>query len=177
MYDYSSSPPPAAPLARLKIWGFCLVTTALTIALLQTTKQTTGLNLIGFTMWVFVPVGALVVAALALTGFWGAANRYQWLPDTADLLFLMTLCVLLQVVPVALDYWTVLHFRPDLDGHLSFGTFFSHSLKSATYVINSSQHPNAPPQAMGDAGLVMLLPRMGCLLAMAKIVHSSCGRE
>jgi hypothetical protein len=163
--------------SRLRVWLPCLASFALTVALIHACKMFTGLDLFSFVMWAFVPVGAMVCGAIALSGFMYGANRHAWSPDGWDLLFLMTLCVLLQLLLVALEYWTVQLVHPEWVDGMGFAHFFSASLMSAKYTIHSRQFANAAPaQAMGQAGLLMLLPRMGCLLAMAKVVQSSFGR-
>lgn len=157
---------------RLGVWGLCIVTYCLTLALLGSIKMATGLDPFSVVLQGFIPVGAVCVAAVAISGFVLGAYHVKLKADRWDLLFLMAACLLLQFVIVAVDYWLLLRAHSALAGRLSYGQFFSLVLTTPEYAFTSSQYGNSGPRAIGEAGYILLLPRLGFLLAVAKLAHT-----
>jgi hypothetical protein len=172
----SQIPGERAPAQRYAIWGLCLVTLCITIAFIRAVKVGTGIDPFSITFWGFVPVGAMLAAAAATSGYMLAAHRLHWQADLWDLLFLMAACLMLQVLLVAVDYWALLLARPSLSGQLSYSQYFAESLTQAQYTVQSRQYGTSRPQAIGESGWILLLPRLGCLLAIAKVIHGNVGR-
>jgi hypothetical protein len=164
------------PIQRYKMWGMCLVSLGLTIALIRFVKVAVGIDAFSLTLWGFVPVGAMVAAAAAASGYMLYADSIKWPADLWDLLFLMVACLTLQVLLVAVDYWAVLLARPQLSGRFSYAQFFADSLTQVEYTARSRQYGTARPQKMGESGWIMLLPRIGGMLATAKVIHGNFGR-
>ena len=161
-------------MQRLVIWGLCTVSLCITLALIRSIKVKTGLDPFSVLVYGFIPVGAMFVAGMASAGYILGAQYFKWRADGWDLLFLMSICLLLQILLVAIDYWSALAARPDLVGHLSYAKFFSETLTTAEYIGKS--HDFARPHPLGEAGLLLMLPRIGGLLALAKLIHGSFGR-
>ncbi len=159
-------------MRRLTVWGLCLFSYSLTLVLLRTIKLGTGLDPFSVVFQGFIPVGAVCVAAVAISGFVLGAHYYKLTADRWDLLFLMAACVLLQFVIVGIDYWLLLRTHAELVGRLSYGQYFSLVLITPEYVSSSAQYGNSAPRPIGEAGYLLLLPRLGFLLALAKFAHT-----
>jgi phage shock protein PspC (stress-responsive transcriptional regulator) len=158
---------------RLTIWGFCLISLALAIAINHFLSVAVRMEIFSIAMWGFVPVGAMCVAAFALAGYVIGVKKFGWSPDGIDLLFLMLVCLSLQFFTVAVAYWALLADMPVLRDRLSLGQFFVIDLTQSQYT--SVQDIGKKTQPIGSAGFFLLIPRLGCLLAVAKIVQSSFG--
>jgi hypothetical protein len=157
---------------RLTVWGICILTYCITLALMRAIKVATGLDPFSVVLKGFIPVGAVCVAALAISGFVLGAHLFKLPADRWDLLFLMACCVLLQFIIVAVDYWLLLQAHSELAGRLSYGRYFSLALTTPEYVFTSSSYGTSRPQAIGESGWILLLPRLGCLLGVAKLAHT-----
>lgn len=171
---------PQTPRQRLALWGMCMASLLLATALVKLIAAVVGIDVFSILLWSFVPVGAIAVAAVALSGYAAGAQLFRWQGDGWDLLFLMVVCLALQLLMVGVDYLWLLRAQPSLAHQLTFAKFFSYSITSVEYQFNSSSVPQASmpyPQAVGDAGYLLLMPRIGALLAMAKVVHGSVGRQ
>jgi hypothetical protein len=161
-------------LQRLVIWGMCSVSLCITLALIRSIKVSTGLDPFSVLVYGFLPVGAMLVAGMACAGYMLGARHFQWRADGWDLLFLMATCLLLQILLVAIDYWSALAGSPELAGHLSYAKFFAETLTTAEYIGKSHNYAQYHP--LGEPGLLLMLPRIGGLLALAKVIHGSVGR-
>jgi hypothetical protein len=162
---------------RLSVWGLCILTYCVTLALVHAIKAATGLDPFSVVFKGFIPVGAVCVAAVAISGFVLGAHYFKLPADRWDLLFLMASCFLLQFIIVAVDYWLLLRAHSELAGSLSYGRYFSLALTTPEYVFTSSTYGTSRPHAIGESGWILLLPRMGCLLGVAKLAHTKFETE
>ena len=157
---------------RLIVWSACLLTYGITLVLLRSIKTATGLDPFSILIQGFLPIGAVCVAGLAVSGFMLGAAYVKLRADRWDLLFLLLACFLLNFIIVAVDYRLLLAAQPELAAHLSYGRYFALALTTPEYLTSSSHFGAAPPHPIGEPGWLLLLPRLGCLLGVAKLVHS-----
>lgn len=163
-------------MTRLKIWALCVVSLCISVAINYVFEAEFGLNLFSIILWRFVPVGAMAMAFVAGGGFVLGATRYQWRADRLDLLFLMVICVSLQILIVVVAYWAMLVQYPNASS-ISFARFFERVVTSMQYTSVSRQFGVSKAAELGEAGWLLVIPRIGCLLAIAKVIHSKCGGD
>ncbi|MES3024292.1 MAG: hypothetical protein V4857_22215 [Pseudomonadota bacterium] len=163
-------------VTRFKVWGLCLSTLCIAVAINFFAHKWIAINLFSLTFWGFVPVGAIALALIALSGFMLGAGFLNYRSDGVDVGFLMAVCLSLQLLVVAVDYWVLLMAHSQVASQLSFGQFFARHI-SLSKLTSYSREMGGATQVAGDAGFMLLIPRIGVLLAMAKIASTMDFRE
>lgn len=154
-------------------WLLCLVTLLLTIALNFALRRTFGYDVFSVTFWFVIPVGAVLLAFCAVSGFAFVAARSGRKANWLDLVFLMGVCLALQILVVAADYISLrLSGVIPPGAEVTFYDYFLCSITATEYVTYSRQFGATASAPVGDAGWFILLPRVACLLAIAKVTHT-----
>jgi hypothetical protein len=132
-----------------------------------------GFSLFSYSLWFVLPIGAIGLAFFATSGFVLGAMQSRRKATSIDLAFLMLICFMLQVLVVAADYWA-LRVVGRLDGSSSnFLSYFVLSITESYYSTSSRYFGTTAPARVGDSGWLTFVPRIGCLLGVAKVVHMS----
>jgi hypothetical protein len=133
-----------------------------------------GFDSILYTLWMIVPASAIAVAAIATSGFLFGCRLSGAQATPADLPFLMAAGLALPLLILLLQYGLVASPGP-WGTTMSFGQFLAASVTDVRMSAHSRLFGDAPPRALGEFGWFVLVPRLAALLAVAKIVHVSCG--
>ena len=163
---------------NVKLWivrGLTLVTLALAVIANVAIAEVTGSEPFLYVWWMIIPIGGVAVAAVAVCGFLGGCRLLQVGPTQPDLPFLMAICLALPLCILALEYVLPIHHGHALREVMSFGQFAASSVTDVRMEVRSAQFGNSGLQPLGEFGWFVLVPRLAALLAVAKIVHTSCG--
>ena len=154
--------------------GLTLLTLSVAVVVDLAVATFGGFDPILYTLWMIVPAGAIAVAAIATSGFLFGCRLSGAHATPADLPFLMAACLALPLLVLLLPYGLVAPPGPS-GTTISFGQFLAASVTDVRMSAHSSHFGDAPPRALGEFGWFVLVPRLAALLAVAKIVHVSCG--
>ncbi|STQ91964.1 hypothetical protein [Iodobacter fluviatilis] len=155
-----------------KAWILCVVTLLLTVALNFAVQRGLGYDIFSITLWFIVPVGAVLLAFCAVSGFAVASLQSGRRANFLDLIFLMCVCFALQILVVAADYISLRLsglIPPGVD--ITFYGYFFQNITAAEYVSHSSRFGTSAASPVGDFGWFLLVPRVASLLAIAKVTH------
>ena len=161
-----------------KLWlvrGLTLVTLVLAVIANVAIAEVAGSEPFLYVWWMIIPVGAVAVAAVAVSGFLGGCRLLQVRPEQGDLPFLMAVCMALPLSILGLEYLLPIHHGHALSEVMSFGQFVASSVTDTKMEVHSAQFGSSGLQPLGEFGWFQLVPRLAALLAVAKIVHTSCG--
>jgi hypothetical protein len=130
---------------------------------------------IQFAMWFVLPVGAIIVGGVAVSGYVLGCRRGRLAPHPFDLQFLMALCLTLPLLTVGMEYLAVLFFDGvPLQRMRSFADVVAGSVTESTLSVTDSHFGTASAR-VGEFGWFILVPRLAALLAVAKIAHAASG--
>ena len=153
---------------RSLAWSLAVATAALSVAANALLQFSFGIDVSSLLVAVVVPIGSIAVSFVALSGFVLAARRTGLQTSALDLAFLM----LLSVGVAILIYWYQ-YMAAAAGARGSFVGFVASEVSGAKYSMHMRGMPtNAPPVAAGDAGWLLLIIRVACLLAVARIALS-----
>lgn len=82
-----------------------IASTLLTVIVIAAIHAGTGINLFAFSLWVFVPVGAVLAGGFAAFGYYLAASRFNQPPSRALLVQMVVIAAIAQVLIYATEYW------------------------------------------------------------------------
>lgn len=154
---------------RYKIWALCLFTSFATAALNTLIWWGGNLNLFSLKVLLLLPIGAVALCMLALSGFYFPAKRFNYVSTKTDLFFLFGVALMFGASIFLGQYLCLL--LAGLPSSVTFQTFFISATTETQHVIYLNGKASAPATA-GDAGWIFLLIQFAGLLAAARSIYS-----
>ncbi len=157
---------------RAYVWGNCIATTIITALLNLIGLKVFGFEAFSFTMFFLVPVGAIVASVVALSGFGLSAKYLDFSATKVDLAFLFACVGLFIFLVHGFEYLAATTATGVPIRHLvGFSDFFAHQVVATEYTFH--QHGVGKESVpAGEFGWMLLIPRIGCVLAIARVTYS-----
>jgi len=137
----------------------------------------TGLNLFSFSYLVFLPIGAVGMGFIALSGFYFAANFFKFHPGRIDFAFLLIVAIAF-AVQIFLGFYLCFYFmgRVPHPSLASFMEFISLYVTRVKHSMRLSDH-TSDAVAAGEAGWYLLMVQVMGLCAVARTIYGATDRS
>ncbi|MCH8617514.1 hypothetical protein [Undibacterium sp. TS12] len=162
---------------RILCWAFCLLTSLMASVIQTVVWRWTGLDLFSFSYLVLLPIGALVMGFIALSGFYLGATSFKYQPDRIDFSFLLV-AALAFALQIFLGMYLSLYLMgrlpfPDMDILTSFISFYVTEAKHTMHF----NRQTSDTVAAGGAGWYLLMVQIMALCAVARTIYGATDRS
>ncbi|MFZ6766862.1 hypothetical protein ACO0LM_07215 [Undibacterium sp. Di26W] len=159
------------------IWLCCLISSLLLSVFNTVIWRWTGVNLFSFSYLVVLPIGAVVMGFIAMSGFYFAANFFKFQAKRIDFAFLLVVAVAF-TVQIFLGIYVcfylmgrVAHLSPD-----SFMDFISLYVTKVKHTMHLDNH-TSDSVAAGEAGWYLLMVQVMGLCAVARTIYGATDKS